>query len=269
MIPEFQFCSLPPFKFSLCRFWGESMPQVECRSNAASACGRSMADTNTQWIKQIQEWRDELCISQNYLPFDRLRCEIEGLHITPRVRAILNLVVASKVAGKKCKTAEDIRSYIGNIIVDVSQNPARRCFTPSKGIHHCLCTSSQLVHLGLMRVLLPCEYFFLQGHSESSIRFPNPAVFTSSTGVSPPSNRQLRTLAGEGMCLPCLGTIVWCLHLTGAFDVNQLGEIPAAGASRGTNTVDTMTTIDFDSELSLDWPGIVLDDSPLAASMLP
>ena len=33
--------------------------------------------------------------------------------------------------------------------------------------------------------------------------------------------------------------------------------------------VDTMTTIDFDSELSLDWPGIVLDDSPLAASMLP
>ena len=87
--------------------------------------------------------------------------------------------------------------------------------------------------------------------------------------MSPPSNRQLRTLAGEGMCLPCLGTIVWCLHLTGAFDVNQLGEIPAAGASRGTNTVDTMTTIDFDSELSLDWPGIVLDDSPLAASMLP
>ena len=139
-----------------------------------------------------------------------LKVNIRGLEMTPRIRAILNMVVAAKVSGKHCVTRASILDAVATTIVDVSQNPARRAFTPKSGVNHTLCTSSRLVHLGLMRTLLPVEAMLMQGHNIDNLKFPG-------IGQGGLSNHQIRCLAGEGMYLPSLGMLIWALFLTGAF----------------------------------------------------
>ena len=182
--------------------------QVECKR--APAAEIRVMDEGSQWCKQIISWRDELGLSRQRKPFDMLNVSICGLEMTPRIRAILNLVVASKIAGKHCVTKAAILVAISTTIVDVSQNPCRRAFTPKSGVNHTLCTSSRLVHLGLMRVLLPVEAMLMQGHNIHNLKFPG-------VGQGALSNHQIRCLAGEGMFLPSLGMLIWALLMTGAF----------------------------------------------------
>ena len=119
-----------------------------------------------------------------------------------RVSAILNLTIAERIHDLKFKSRTAVQQCLQNVIVDVSQNPDRSAFTPCSGVNHTLTTSSQLVHLGQLRTVLPSEYMFFQGHNRCSVKFPDSSVASS---------RTIRTLAGEGMLLPCLGVIVWSL----------------------------------------------------------
>ena len=184
-------------------------PLLQVEGKQASA-EETLADDGKQWCKQIVSWRDELGLSRKRKPFDMLNVSIRGLEMTPRIRAILNLVVATKIAGKHCVTKAAILAAISTTIVDVAQNPCRRAFTPKSGVNHTLCTSSRLVHLGLMRVLLPVESLLMQGHSLHNLKLP-------AVGQGALSNHQIRSLAGEGMFLPSLGMLVWALLVTGAF----------------------------------------------------
>lgn len=100
------------------------------------------------------------------------------------------------------KERKQLPTIMQNVYADVSQNPVRSPWTGSQGITHCLTTSSLLYTFARQRVVLPIELMYFQGHSRE-IRIP-PGMLQAS----------LRDLAGEGMCLPCLGTLIYSLFVT-------------------------------------------------------
>ena len=159
-----------------------------------------------KWKSQITTWRQELKVPMNFRPFQQLRRSVQGMSLNPRITAILDMVTAVKLGGDRTKNKQEISAALATTVVDVSQNPCRRNYTPSHGVNHTLCTSSLLVHLGKFRTVVPAEAMMWQGHNIQRLKFP--------TGES---NRTWRCLAGEGMALPCIGTVIWCLFLTGAF----------------------------------------------------
>ena len=131
-----------------------------------------------------------------------------GVPQTERVASILDTFALLKLRefgynlhslGKLAfSTKKDILEHV---YVDVSQNPQYRAFTSQKGVTPCLATSTRLYSFGRDRMLLPFEQLMLQGHRRS---FQIPESMRSS---------QIRELAGEGMALPCLGTVLWSIYL--------------------------------------------------------
>ena len=129
--------------------------------------------------------------------------------MTERVKAILNLVVAdvsSTLRTKSRLTRKNVMKLLQGVVVDISQNPDRRAFTGKNGNLRTLTTSSVLVDLGRSRMLLAKEYLYLQGHSPLTTSIPEHI-----------SEVRLRKLAGEGMALPCIGVVIWCIYLTKGF----------------------------------------------------
>ena len=183
-----------------------------------------MTSNNTgdgsQWAAQLKELRADLGVSKAFQPFDSLERVIVGLRVTPRVKGILNWVVATKLKEAQLGVADRpgkvsrafVLGCIDKTFIDVSQNPCRKAYTPRHGTNHTMTTVTQLVHLGAMRVVLPAEQFYFQGHNPGRVQFPDV------------SNKTLRELAGEGMFLGSLGTLVWALHLLGAFNVEDHGD---------------------------------------------
>ena len=86
------------------------------------------------------------------------------------------------------------------LFVDISQNHVRRPFAESASGLRTLTTSSKLYHYGSDRMLVGREYLIFQG-------------YRSDVKTSNSSEDEIRKLAGEGMCLPCLGHVLWCAHL--------------------------------------------------------
>ncbi len=84
-------------------------------------------------------------------------------------------------------------------IVDISQNHARRPLS-SNGVAHTLTTSSKLYSFAQNRLLTGVEHLILQGYPFDL----DPSTLSES---------DLRTVAGEGIALPCLGVLIMCLCL--------------------------------------------------------
>eukprot|EP00439_Symbiodinium_sp_Y106_P062630 s5904_g9.t1 len=171
-----------------------------------------------QWRVQIADWRHKLGISTKYNPFDRLKLKIRGLRLTTRIKAYLNLIVADQtkelLRQKKQGRKKKMCAAISDIVVDVSQNPARRSYANKHKCLRTLCTSSVLVDLGKCRVILPSEMLWLQGHNVQQTSVP--ADMSASS---------LRKLAGEGMALPCIGLCVWAIYLTKGFPAQDECEL--------------------------------------------
>ena len=171
-----------------------------------------------QWSTQLSLMRSELGVSQQYQPWAQMGLTIDGMKPSPRVLAIINYVVAMKIkeanaanvdGAQKKVSRQFVLESIQNTFIDISQNPCRKAWTPKHGTNHTLTTVTQLIHLGACRAILPAEEFFFQGHNPSRIRFPNV------------KNKVLKELAGEGMFLGSLATILWAMYLLGAFDVHD------------------------------------------------
>ena len=133
--------------------------------------------------------------------------EATGLRVTERISQILDLVAASKfldlgVDLYQCIPFSEKKKILEHVYCDVSQNPKFKSCTNQHGITGCLATSTTLYSFGRDRLVLPFELALLQGHRRG-IKFPQ--AMTSS---------QIRDLMGEGMSLPCLGTVVWCAYIT-------------------------------------------------------
>ena len=127
-----------------------------------------------------------------------------GLPATDRVHALVD-TFAFDCLKTACNfeflrmTFSEKKALLKNCYIDISQNP--RYQNPTSPTAACLCTGTVFYSFGLDRVLLPEEHLLLQGHSRG-FRLPD-------------SMRQasIRSLAGEGICLPCLGTVVWAMYL--------------------------------------------------------
>lgn len=127
--------------------------------------------------------------------------------LTPRVQSLLDLAVLAKL-GTEAKTLvsrrewKEIQARMQHTFVDISQNPCRQPWTnptAANGVSKCLTTGSEIYSMGLQRMVLPNELLFFQGHSRA---------------VCIPENmtrRSLTALAGEGICLPCLGSLIYGL----------------------------------------------------------
>ena len=146
--------------------------------------------------------------------------ELKGLSPAPRIVEVLNLAVYDRLLRQKpektegpkllkslqkldvSKRALRLKALMQDMYVDVSQNPARRAWTNHAGVSKCLTTTTCMYSFGRDRVCLPVELLFLQGHTREVI-LPGKM-----------SQNAIKNLAGEGMCLPCLGSLLYCLRLT-------------------------------------------------------
>ena len=128
-----------------------------------------------------------------------------GLRATERIKAILDCV-AIEVLGGPTKVAvmkdHEICKGLENTLVDVSQNPIRRAFTNQKGEAKCLHTNTVLYSFHRDGVVLPFEQMLLLGHSRS---LQIPACM---------KDKDLQSLSGMGICLPCIGLVLTSMMVT-------------------------------------------------------
>ena len=164
------------------------------------------------WQKQSAAWRADLEITKEFHPWtSRKHFQGTGFSHTKRSLDLLDCAWVQACKRKKitvgthknCFMKEAIKQGVhSDLVVDISQNHVRKPLSDSSGFLRTICTSSLLYHFSADRLLHPLEHFFLQGYSDQ-------LVLPQSLSV-----RDLRSMAGEAICLPCLGSIVWCLHMT-------------------------------------------------------
>lgn len=162
-----------------------------------------------KWKQQSAEWRANMNVGADVKPWtSHKEFQGSGLKHTDRCWELMDLVALEtlissgfrKPIDKALQDQSWVKKQLGNVLVDLSQNPVRRCFTKN-GKTPCLTTSSHIYTFGRDSLLVPLEHMILQGHKRT-IEIP-PKM----------SGKQLKELAGEGMSLPCLALIVWCLVL--------------------------------------------------------
>lgn len=154
------------------------------------------------WKLQLSEWREELKMPDTF----KLWSPHMSYQTSERCQAILDTVVVEKLGLKAINMSfEERKAHLRHVYVDLSQNPRYRSYTNERGITGCLATSTQLYSFQRDALLLPYELLLLQGHSR---RLKIPATVSS---------LQVKTLAGEGISCPCLGTVLWAIYLTKGF----------------------------------------------------
>ncbi len=115
-----------------------------------------------------------------------------------RVATLIDAVVWHKLGVRAASmTFAQKQDALRHVYVDVSQNHARRPFTNDAGVTGTLTTSTLLYSFDRDNFVLPREMLYLHGHSRS-ICIPEE--------VKPNS---IKSLAGEGVSLPCLGTVLY------------------------------------------------------------
>ena len=163
---------------------------------------------NAKWKQQIDDWRKALgCVGfwADLKPWTSLPGrQYQGISRSPRVMAILDTVAIHVLGGAAAAAralamptrVQFIEAAMRNTIVDISQNPIRRAFSNSSGEAKCLTTSSTLYSYRRDSLMLPLEKLFVQGHGRDT-QIPDSMTCNA-----------LEELAGMGISLPCLATLL-------------------------------------------------------------
>ena len=160
-----------------------------------------------KWQTESARWRSELGVTRDYAPYTkRWASSFKGLPksvLGGPTKRVLDLIDCSvlEVCKRARKTMPQCADELNETVIDVSQSHGRRPFSTS-GVARTLTTSSRLFVLSQRRLLLPREHLMLQGFLES-VEIPASV-----------SDTAIRHMAGEGMALPCLATILMALLLT-------------------------------------------------------
>lgn len=161
-----------------------------------------------QWKIQAQEWRDGLGIPSTFPSVWAEDMKATGISVTDRIRELLDLAAVQSLIykGKKLNEIATMNrglkeSYLYDLYCDVSQNPRFACFTNSKGIAPGLATSTIMYSYAKDRLVLPLELLMFQGHRRG-VKLPQTV-----------KSQQIRDLAGEGMNLASLGSVIWALYV--------------------------------------------------------
>ncbi|CAE7338729.1 unnamed protein product, partial [Symbiodinium pilosum] len=118
----------------------------------------------------------------------------------------VTLLACSEQGHDLCRlTRQQIRASVQGWWVDVSQCITRRARARPGEPLPTLTTATELYSFTDDRVILGCELLSMHGHA-ASLRIP-PSV----------SDSTVKDLAGEGIALPSLGSVLWCLFLCKRF----------------------------------------------------
>lgn len=161
-------------------------------------------DPFSKWPVESAEWRKKLQMPKAFAPYSEGRQGVINLKGTKRVWDLLDCAAVQVCRSKKARL-DNMKKALNDAIVDVSQSHGRRPVSNSQGVAHTLTTSSQLFSYRQERLLVPFEHLLLQGYP-SNTKIPKEL-----------SDRDVRSLAGEAIALPSLGTICWALYLLRAF----------------------------------------------------
>ena len=157
-----------------------------------------------KWEQQSAKWRGDLDMSPGYKPWTG-RESFVGYGLSGTKRALDLLDCGWVHAYKRAKfrhTQDAIASKLDQeLFIDVSQNHVRKPLSNASGELRTLLTSTRLYHYGSDRLLLPVEHLALQGYSPEIV-VPQEL-----------SAKDVRDMAGEAIALPCLATVMWCLHM--------------------------------------------------------
>ena len=160
-------------------------------------------------MSQLVEWREKIGLPESVKPWSR-DMKGSGMSQTDRVKQLLDAVATEKLGlGNLDLPWDQKKKLLKNVYCDVSQNPKYRPYTSKEGITGCLSTSTMLYSFARDGAVLPFELLLFQGHRRD-IKLPSSL-----------SSNQTRDLAGEGMSLPCLGTVLWGVYLTKGFPQQQ------------------------------------------------
>ena len=128
-----------------------------------------------------------------------------GLPKLARVLDVLDCLAIHVLSQKQKASTDDLQDLMRGMYVDVSQGLLRHAHTSSQGVNHALTTSAIVFSYDRDSVLTGRELLQLHGQPSS---LSLPSELTES---------QISHLAGEGMALPCLAGIMWCLYLCKQF----------------------------------------------------
>ena len=153
--------------------------------------------------------REKWGVSKKFAPWTgRQNFKGTGLTKTPRVLDLVDMVFIEAMKGnkKKQRTFEEAQEFLSDVFLDVSQGHSRKInqrasAARAKGITPTLTTSSEVYSFGLDRVITPLELMALHGHPEN-------------VNVSSMTPSQVKKLAGEGMAVYSVGSVIWALFLT-------------------------------------------------------
>ncbi|CAE7197677.1 unnamed protein product [Symbiodinium sp. CCMP2592] len=163
----------------------------------------------TVWQRDSATIKKQLGVSPTFKPWTSRRGFLGGgLGNNARMLEALDCFVASEL--KRVQPNADcepvhVQSMMEGKFMDVSQSVKRNKHSTPTGFVHTLTTSTLLYSFSLDRVLSGREMLSL--HCQ-----PRDLVIPEEVRDS-----QVRDLAGEGMALPCLASVVWCLYLTKQF----------------------------------------------------
>ncbi|CAE7034324.1 unnamed protein product [Symbiodinium sp. CCMP2592] len=104
----------------------------------------------------------------------------------------------------------DLSNVLRDQYLDLSQSVSRNAHTNKFGISHCLSTSSLIYSFARDSVLTGRELMLIQGQPKT-LSLPDL------------SESVIGQLAGEGMALPCLASVIWCIYLTKQFPMDEDG----------------------------------------------
>ncbi|CAE7624265.1 unnamed protein product [Symbiodinium sp. CCMP2592] len=170
-----------------------------------------------QWQVQSSKIRQELGVGQStQLWTSHPDLKLAGVPENARVKEVLDLAVygylgsdlaCQLLAGRQAADAEALKSMCSELFTDISQNPYRKTFTRKNGHAPCMTTATSFYCHSRDRMVLPVEMLYFQGHD---LRMKIPSQMPRSS---------LQSLAGQGICLPVLATLVFCLQNTDSLPV--------------------------------------------------
>ena len=158
-------------------------------------------------------FRRKIGVVENFRPWTGRRAfRGVGLNRSPRVLDLLDCYVAAELKKQEALLLQnvdcervDVEDLMQGKFMDVSQSLNRHAHTNANGCNHALTTSSVLYDFTRDCVLSGREMLALHGQPKDFIIPPDVPESV------------VRELAGEGMSIPSLSSVIWCLYLTRQF----------------------------------------------------
>jgi site-specific DNA-cytosine methylase len=155
-----------------------------------------------QWHQESATWRDAMDVSPSFRPWtSRATFRGDGISATPRVLDFLDCVVSSKLKSAPATRHDGVQQLMMDTYCDYTQSHGRKNYTNRQGCNHAFTTATEMYSFGHDRVVMPTEMLSMHGY---------PADMAIPDNITP---SELKAMAGNGIALPCLGTIMWSLYL--------------------------------------------------------